>query len=297
VVGFTSHHLEIVRPENDFLVRTNHHVTKEMQDLQVAPTAWWRHSSARYMRINEIIKGKYGKLTLEDAVGIMGDVFDTREGRKRVVGDIVAASNNAMSIVLSPDDNVLYVSNGLFPVCHGDKYIGLKLSALFNGEADVADAGDLPGSNKLNEAEKEAVWHYEEAWTEHLDHFDDARAVFHLRRAAEILPDEPIFDRCAGLLLLKQKRFEDALGHLQKNADYEYRDARMKAESLLWLARCYDLLGRREQAVQLYRESIEQKDPEISRAAEQGVEAPYKRKKLSALDVELIIGNPIVKYV
>ena len=296
-VGFTSRHLEIIRPEDDYLVRTNHHISEEMKKLQVAPTAWWRHSTARYMRLTDLIKEKYGKLTLEDAVAMMSDGVDPREGRKRVVGDIIASTNNAMSIVLSPDDDAIYIANGSFPVCFGEKYVGFKLSALFGGSADVAAAGDLAGgSGKLTAAEKEALEHYEEAWTEHLDRFDDSRAVFHLRRAAEILPDEPIFDRMAGLLLLKQYRFEDALPHLQKNADANYRDTRMKAESLLWLARCNDLLGRRDQAVRLYRESLGLNDPEISRAAERGVKTPYGRKQISKMDVEFIIGNPIVKY-
>ncbi|MFA6450365.1 MAG: C45 family autoproteolytic acyltransferase/hydrolase [bacterium] len=296
-VGFTSHHMEIVRPEKDYLVRTNHHVTEEMQKLQVAPTAWWRHSTARYMRLSEMIKERYGRLTLDDAVDMMSDAVDPREGRKRIVGDIVASTNNAMSIVLSPDEDTIYIANGSFPVCFGEKYIGLKLSELFKGGANSADAGDLAGgAGKLNVKEKEALEHYEQAWTEHLNYFDDARAVFHLRRAAEILPDEPIFDRMAGLFLLKLGRFEDALAHLSRNSAYEYRDSRMKAESLLWLARGNDLIGRRDQAIQLYRKAIEQNDKEISCSAERGLRKPYKKNSLLMMDLEPIIGNPIVKY-
>ncbi len=297
VYGFTAHHSEIIRPENDFLVRTNHHISAEMKKLEVAPTAWWRHSTARYMRISELIMEKYGKLTLDDAVSILSDFVDPREGRKRVAGDIVASTNNAMSVVLSPDDNSIYISNGSFPVCFSDKYVGLKLSALFEGGDAAADTGDLTGGRtQLSEQESQALGHYEQAWTEHLDRFDDSRAVFHLRRAAEVLPDEPIFDRVAGLFLLKMHRFEDALTHLAKNAGYPYRDPRMKAESLLWLARCNDLLGRREKAVQIYRHALDQKDREISCSAERGIHKPYRKIELLMMDVEPIIGNPIVKY-
>lgn len=296
VFGFTAHHAEIIRPENDFLVRTNNHISEEMKKLQVAPTAWWRHSTARYMRITELIKEKYGKLTLDDAVNILTDFVDPREGKKRVVGDIVAAINNAMSVVLSPGDDSIYVSNGAFPVCFGEKYVGFKLSALFDGH-DASDAGDLAGGrSRLSDKEAAALEHYEQAWTEHLDRFDDLRAVFHLRRAAEILPDEPIFDRMAGFFLLKMRRFEDALVHLQKNADYSYRDSRMKAESLLWLGRCNDLLGRREQAIQIYRKALDLNDMEISCSARRGLSKPYRKLQLLMMDIEPIIGNPIVKY-
>jgi tetratricopeptide (TPR) repeat protein len=297
VYGFTAHHAEIIRPEKDFLVRTNHHVSSEMKKLEVAPTAWWRHSTARYMRINELIREKYGKLTLDDAVSILSDFVDPRENRKRVAGDIVASTNNAMSIVLSPGDDSIYIANWSFPVCFSEKYFGLKLSALFEDGADTAEACDLTGGRgRLSEEESLALEHYEQAWTEHLDRFDDSRAVFHLRRASEILPDEPIFDRVAGLFLLKMHRFEDALAHLKKNADYPYRDPRMKAESMLWLARCNDLLGLREKALQLYRQALDQKDKEISCSAERGIRKPYRKIELLMMDVEPIIGNPIVKY-
>lgn len=296
VFGFTAHHREIIRPENDFLVRTNHHISEEMKKLQVAPTAWWRHSTARYMRITELIKEKYGKLTLDDAVSILTDFVDPREGKKRVVGDIVGAVNNAMSTVLSPGDDAIYISNGSFPVCFGEKYVGFKLSALFDGK-EASDAGDLAGGRqRLSDKEAAALEHYEQAWTEHLDHSDDSRAVFHLRRAAEILPDEPIFDRMAGLFLLKMHRFGDALVHLQKNADYAYRDSRMKAESLLWLGRCHDLLGRRDDAIRVYREALDQNDMEISCSARRGLSKPYRKLHLLMMDIEPIIGNPIVKY-
>jgi hypothetical protein len=295
-VGFTARRMEVIRPEEDFLIRTNHHLTDKMKEIQVAPTAWYRHSSARYMRIEELLREKYGKLTLNDAVGIMSDTIDPREKRKSLVGDIVAAMNNAMSIVLSPDDDAIFISNGLFPVCHGDTYIGFRLSAMFSGKGEVAAAEDLPGSGKLNDIEKEAVLHYEEAWTEYLDRFDSAKAVYHLRRAAELAPEEPIFDRMAGLFLMKQGKYEDALPHLRKNADAQYKDARMKAESLLWLARCGDLAGRREQALGLYSRAIEFNDKEISIAAERGIVLPYSKKQASAIDMEFIVGNPIVKF-
>ncbi len=295
VCGFTSNHMEIIRMENDFIVRTNNHVTEEMKKIQVAPTAWWRHSSARYMRLNELIKERYGRITKSDAVEFMSDCIDPRERRKRIVGDIVAAVNNAMSVVVASDDDTIYIANGRFPVCHADTFAGFKLSALFSGASDIA-SDDLPGGRKLTPTEKIALWHYEEASTEYMDRFDPSRAVYHLRRAAEVVPDEPIFDRLAGLFLMKMGRPQDALPHMHKNADYKYEDTRNRAESLLWLARCLDLAGKREQAVQTYKLSADAGDPEITKAAQSGVAGPFNLKHAKHIDIEFIIGNPIAKY-
>ncbi len=296
VYGFTSHRNELIKTENNVLIRTNHHLTDNMKQIQVSPTAWARHSTARYMRIEEVIKSKYGHLTLDDAAAIMSDVTDPREKRKSLVGDIVAAMNNAMSVVVDPDDDTLFVSNGLFPVCHGDAFVGFKISAMFSGSGDVKAAKDIPGSNHLNDKEKEAVEHYLEAWTEYLDRFDHGRAVYHLRRAAELAPEEPIFDRMAGFFLMKHDKYEDAIIHLKRNADTNYKDNRMKAESLLWLARGYDLAGMRDKAVELYKKAIEFNDVEISRAATKNLNSPYSKKQASLLDLEFIVGNPIVKF-
>lgn len=294
-VGFSANHVEVLRPENDVLARTNHYITEELQDHEVGPRGWKRHSEARFNRIHDMMEQRRGTLEASDAAAILGDTFDIYENRKRVVGDIVGAVNNSLSVVLSPDDGVINIAHGGFPVCNADNYLGFNLEALFSG-ADSVSAPDLPAKRNLTENEKKASAHYQEAWSEHLDRFDDARAVYHLRRAAEFAPDEPIFHRVAGILLMKMDRFSAAAEHLEKNAEYQYLDAWIRAEADLWLARCYDLLGRRKEALALYEKARLSGEEEIAAAALRHLNSPFLKKELAPVSVEFVLGSPIAKY-
>jgi hypothetical protein len=294
-VGFSAHRMEVIEPKDDYLIRTNHYLTGEMKAVEVAPSAWSRHSNSRFMRLDQLIRDNYGSITPGLTVSFMSDTLDINEGRKRIVGDLIPASNNAMSVVLSPDDDAIHIAHGDYPVCHSDVFRGFRLSALFKGDAEVS-MPDLDGGHQLNGDEKAALFHFEEAWSEYLDRGDSDRAVFHLRRAAEILPDEPIFHRLAGLILLKHGNFNAALIHLEVNAAPDYRCEKVRAESLLWGGRANDLVGNRERALDYYRKALEVDDPEMSPAAARGLKKPYSKSSLINVDLEFITGTPIVKY-
>jgi tetratricopeptide (TPR) repeat protein len=297
VVGFSANRFETLDPKDDVLARTNHYITDQMKENETAPTAWKRHSNARLSRIYSILQEKRGALTPEDAVAIMSDNTDPFEHRKRVVGDIVAASNNANSLVYLPDEDEIYIADGRFPVCHSEKFLGFRLSALFAGDAAAAPLGkDLPGGGHLNETEKEALELYEDAWTKYLDLFDTPEAVKSLRRAAELLPDEPIFHRVAGILLLKKGEFKEALVHLEINAAPNYRQNKLKAESRLWAGRCYDLLGIRDKALEYYKYALALDDPEITPSVRRAIDRPFRKKELNNVEVEFVTGGAIAKY-
>ncbi len=295
VVGFSANNVEAVDPEDDFLIRTNHYVTEPMKKMEVSPRAVRRHTYARFSRLEQLIRENYGSITPQMATSFMSDVYDPFEGRRRVVGDILAASNNAMSMIFSPDDGEVFMATGDFPVANADTYFGFSIDSLFDG-APEAGAGDLDGGHQLNETEKQAVFHFEEAWSEYFDRMNDDMALYHLRRAADLLPDEPIFHRMAGTLLLTRGKFQDARRHFEINAAPEYRDKGVRSEALLWAGRANDLCGDRDRAISYYNRVMEINDPEINAAARKGLVRPFKKTELLTIEVEFIIGGPIAKY-
>ncbi|HOX27829.1 MAG TPA: C45 family autoproteolytic acyltransferase/hydrolase, partial [bacterium] len=163
VVGFSAHRTEVLNPVDDFLIRTNHYITDNMKETEVASFAWNRHSTARYTRLEQLIKENYGAVTPELAVKFMSDNFDPFEGRRRTVGDIVAATNNSMSIVLDSDNDSLYIAHGDYPVCQSDKFLGFSVKGIFKKGGSAALPNDLEGGKQLDENEKRALAHYEEA--------------------------------------------------------------------------------------------------------------------------------------
>ncbi len=295
VVGFSANHMEILRPEEDYLIRTNHYRTDAMRSFEVAPRGWHRHSYARYIELDRLIKENYGNITPSHAVSFMSSVNDPFEDRKRIVGDLVAATNNCMSIVMSPEDDALYIAHGDFPVCHADTFYGYSLKALFAGE-ESASIGDLPGGRQLDENERKALNYYEDAEMALNEHGDPAMAVYYLRRGAELVPDEPVFHRMAGLILLKMGRYADARSHLEIDAAPDYKDQRVKAQSLLWAARANDLCGDRGRALDYYRKAMLYDDLEIKPAAIRGSNKPYSKFDILNLSAEFTTGGPIIKY-
>jgi hypothetical protein len=295
-VGFSARHAEIVRPENGVLIRTNHYTTREMQGLEVMPHPWRANSYGRFQRLTELLGERRGALKAQDIPSILSDCLDPFERRKRVTGSVLASANNVQSLVMSPDDDALWLANGDYPVCHSERFLGFRLSALLDGDGLRFAIDDLPGGRQLSPTERSALAEYEEAWSAQFDQLDNAKAVSHLHRAAELLPGEAIFPRLAGLILLKERKYELALPLLLRNTEYNYQDRLMRAESHVWLGRCLDLMGRRAEAIAQYEAAANLDAPPVSAAAQRHRSKPFARKDLVYVAPEFIVGTGLAKY-
>ncbi|HOH28661.1 MAG TPA: C45 family autoproteolytic acyltransferase/hydrolase [Candidatus Hydrogenedentes bacterium] len=296
IVGFSARHAEVVRPEEDTLVRTNHYVTKDMQSREVGPHPFQENTHGRFQRLTELLEEKRGNLSPEDGPVLLGDCIDPFEGRKRVTGSIVAAMNNVQSVVLSPEDDALWMAHGDYPVCLNDRFRGFRISALWEGDENRYDIDDLPGGGQLDATERAALYEYEEAWSAYLDQLDTSKAVYHLLCATELLPGEPIFPRMAGLLLLKEKLYARALPLLLQNTEYDYRDPVMHAEAHVWAGRCLDLLGHQDEALKHYDIAAGLDAPPVSKAAERHRNKPFKAWQLLNISPEFIVGTALAKF-
>lgn len=295
-VGFSARHHEVVPLEDDVLVRTNHYITPAMQALEIAPHPWQRNSRGRFRRVHELIAARRGDLAPEHVPGILGDCHDPWEGRTRVTGNIVACINTTQSLAMSPDEDCLWLAKGDHPVSHAENYNGFRISALLAGDRAHYTVAPLAGPAPLPQEARAALHEYAEAWSAHLDQLDDDRAVFHLRRAATLQGDEPIFPRMAGILLMRQRRYVQALPLLEASAAYEYNDPLMRAESRMWVARCLDLLGRRTEALAQYQAIAAMNVAPISPAAQRHLQKPFGALDLFEVSPEFICGTAIARY-
>lgn len=296
VVGFSARRAELVRPENGVLVRSNHYTTPEMRRIEAGPHPWQSNSHGRFRRIMELLGQKRGTLTAGDVPVILSDRFDPFEQGKVLVGNTVAAPHNVQSLAMSPDDDALWLAHGEFPVCHAERFLGFRISALLDEDEGRYEIDDLPGGGQLDETERAAMLEYEQAWSEYMDHLDSDRAVFHLRRAAELKPDEAVFPRMAGVLLLKQKKYTQALPLLMRNAEHGHRDPLMRAEARVWAGRCLDLMGRRAGAVEQYEIASKIDAPPVSTEAARLMAKPFTTRRLFDVMPEFMVGTALAKY-
>ncbi len=295
-IGFSANYLEVVRPENDLLVQTNHYLTPEMQKRLVVPYPWQRNSYGRRKRLLDLAQAKRGKLTAKDMPLLLSDCWDVFENRKRLTGNIVSGINNAQSLVLSPTEDAVWLANADYPVCHSEQYVGFRISALLAGDSEHFEVKDLNGGHQLNETEKAALREYAEAWSAHIDQLNNDRSVFHLRRAMALAPEETIFPRMAGILLLLQKKYQQALPLLLRNTEYAYKDKLMKAEAHVWVGRCLDLLKRREEAMEHYRKAEVLGMAPVSDGARRHLKTSFKPGQLFEISPEFIAGTALARY-
>jgi len=108
------------------LIRTNHYTTPDMQSREAGPYPWRENSYGRFQRLTELLGERRGTLAVEDMPTLLSDAIDPFEQRKRVAGSIVACINNAQSIIMSPDEDALWLAQGDYPVCHGETYTGFR---------------------------------------------------------------------------------------------------------------------------------------------------------------------------
>jgi len=295
-VGFSASDLEVVYPVNDLLVQTNHYLTAAMQETLVAPYPWQRNSYGRRQRLLDLLQEKSGRLRATDAPALLSDCWDIYEECKRLTGHIVAGINNSQSVVVSPADDALYLGNADYPVCHSDRFYGFRLSALLAGDAARYELDDLPGGNQLNDKERAALTEYADAWSAHIDQLNNDLAVYHLRRAMSLAPDETIFARMAGLILLTEKKYSQALPLLIRNTEYNYRDKLMEAEAHIWVGRCLDLLRRSDEAQEYYRHAAAMAYSPVSEAARRHLKKPFTARQLFNVSPEFIVGTALSQY-
>ena len=295
-VEFSAKHHQVVSPENDVLVRTNHYTTERMRPYGIAPHPWQRNSHARLRRIQELLEAHRGTLAPEDLPVILSDCLDPYEERTRVTGSIVAGLNTTQSFAMSPDDDSIWVAKADHPVCHSDRYAGFRLSALLEGDRDRYSCDDLRGAQQLDPIQRSALREYVQAWTEHFDNSNSDAALFHLRRAHHLLPEEAIFPRMAGLLLMKKHQYEQALPLLVENTRYEYKDALMQCEAYLWAGRCLDLMGRRSEAKAQYERANALNVAVLSESACRHLQKPFGRRELLHVSPEFVVGTAIARY-
>ena len=105
-------------------------------------------------------------------------------------------------------------------------------------------------------------------------------------------PNDPIYRYMHGLFSLKRRAYKEAAADFSKGASMPDLAHRSQAQ-VLWQARSLDLLGRRSEAVRLYKEvSHHTKIARgLRRAAVHGVLTPYSPRQTARMMPDFILGD------
>ena len=215
----------------------------------------------------------------------MSDHWDHYWEEEKYVNRIVSQVYNIQSFVLDSENMKVYLANGNSPI-HLGSYQEYDLGKLFSGDFSVGER-TVPAYQFRNPRKADAKRCY-------IDSFVDAfegnfSAALERVKAALEIDFSPEAGLVAAILQLKAGQYSQAETLLAKSRDWVSHRAEKIGKPLppeyfeisLYLARAYDLLGKRSEAQKEYHEIAQHsalKDEHLRRLA--SAPKPYQAKRL-----------------
>lgn len=287
-VGMTCFEKEMIIPEENRLIRTNHFATRPLQASESIPSRWRRNSHSRYQRLQQLVSG-LAPLNSQKAASILSDRFDQYTNDTVFGGDIVSAINNATSVIVDWNSDALYLANGEFPMASTSDYAGFRYSSLF--ETPKALPG-INNPNKFDPAEKKAMEYYLSGWTSIFENHDIVSAGTAFSAGVAALPHSPLLLLFNAVTEMQSGNFDTARSSLSKLLEQPRRH-HWHWEAVLWNARLLDLLGHRDEAVSWYTLLQENGGEKLALLGGQGIKKAYKQKQLKNIRIDCITGTTI----
>jgi len=228
---------------------------------------------------------------------MLGDHVDYFSGTERVFGNTVSVITSIKSVVFDPSKSRLYVGNRHeSPVGLGN-FLELDLEKMW--DMDFSELGELPvhpGYQPQSPKLIQAVSEYREAYRcFHIENFHDDYMINtrnHLRKAVRTFPQDGHMQLQMALVYFKTKSPKKALFHFQKAREMGLTH-HLEGVCKLFHARCLDLVGRRKEAKEIYKSTLEEiNEPGLKEALQKGLSSKYKKKMLSHLMLDLQFPAP-----
>ncbi len=276
--------------EDPVLAHSNYFLTAECQASEFATTArmnWDNHS--RQNRLERLVSAYQGKMTAAQGVKCLSDHFDPYWGEEKIINRTISQVYNIQSLLLDPSEMKAYFAEGDAPIQIRD-YHEFDLGELFAGRGGRTGT-ILPGyrfSDEKKVASKTAfILSFIAAFDGKLD---EAGKWLDEMSKIEFVPEAALV---SGVIRLKNGDYEGGRELLAKAKAFIEEKAAAKGlaalppeyfETCIFLARSYDLLGKRAEAKAVYKALAERPDLEDSNIRKIAQKAgPYPAKRLSRI--------------
>ena len=291
VIEASSKHVLPRKGDSQFIINTNHYNTgllrKKEYDYSVSTTA---STVGRYKRAEEIVREKYGKLTVDDMILLLGDHLEYYTRRERALGSTITAVHNVSSVVMVPEELKVWMSQGEAP-SNNSEYIGVDLKSWMGGELKLLDI-KKPNPYAATYAFAAFQEHYEQAYQKYFYHSDIPGALAELEQLTQKDPQEPIYLMLKGQLSIKVHKYREAVEAFDQAIllpDMPHRTA----VSMLWKARTQDILGMRDDALRLYRDinAMSGIGANLKKAAVKGLKRRYSPARIKKHDIDFVFSD------
>jgi hypothetical protein len=247
--------------------------------------SYWRHNEGRHRRARQLLGELAGTLDPRGMASIIADVGDPQCRIRNAVGMVLTVG----SVVLSPEDGIVWVGTGEAPTSHGE-FVPFSLATMDHApEAGSFRVGPDPSS-----PEHQGFELYRRAYIAYLDDGDIPAARGLMNEARERCPDQPLYHFLSGMMSIHEGDGASADRAISRAIEIGHPDAERVAASHLWRTRALDLSGRREEAIAGYRAALERRaDPPVREAARRGIQRAYRRRDAERLHVDFALADVV----
>ncbi len=274
----------------DYHVQTNHFVNPLMKQEELEFPLEREYTIGRYRLIRDILEYNYGQIDVQKMVDTLSCNLDRGTKGPRLLGDFPAQFFTLTSAVFEPESGNFWVADGRPPgVCY-NRYVG------FNLFDEIEQSGKkrhltsykksarpvLQGTEQeaVTQPMKEALYHLSLS-QELLNNGRLPRAIRQLEEAYEHYND-PSFEYIRAIVLLQAGRYDEGLEVLRALKQNSIFSPVKDTALGLWLGRAYDLTGKRNKALAVYREVLKSSIlvKQIREAAQLCLEHPFSHEGL-----------------
>ncbi len=287
--------------EEDIHIQTNHFLTRPLKNKELKFPLATEFSLCRYLLIDAALghKKNYGNLDLQKMVDIISCNLNLNERKTGLVGDFPAQPNTLTSVVFklygktgfdssNPKKNELWVASGKPPAVCYNPYYKLGFNENFSwdrkswGAVTRSSRPVIEGTNftPIKKETKESLISLMHS-QEELKHGRLDHAIENIKEARNLY-DDPGYRYLEAILHMKNGDINDAFvqfTYLKENHSFgPVKDSALR----LWIARCLDVLGKREDAVSYYKKIM--KKPNLSehfkKAARHSIKRPFSLSEM-----------------
>jgi tetratricopeptide (TPR) repeat protein len=218
--------------------------------------------------------------------------MDYFSGQERVFGNTVSVVTTIKSAVFDPERQKFWVG------CREESPIGLgsyyevDIDRFWKESHEEYEQKEelLPGYVPRDPRLLDGIRHYREAYRSyHMGNHEadyELKALSHLRKAVAAFPSDGHLWIQAGIVAFKLKDFDEAKSYFEGSRS-RVLSQHVSCVRDLYLARCWDLSGMRQQAVELYRKHQNTHEPKLRKAFRKGLRRPYRAWETLRMLVDL----------
>jgi len=244
---------------------------------------YWRHDQGRYERVHEMLRQQLRNIDPASMASILADIGHPR-CRLR---DSIATTTTVGSVVLRPEDGLLWIAAGRAPASHGT-FVPFSLRTMEHAPENES----LRPSADLDPSALEAFEHWRAAYVAYVDGADLSAAREELARACELQSEQPIYWATAGMLGLQDGDARQAVQRLSRAIALGHPDEPRRASFHLWRARAHDLAGERRYAMVDYRAVLAMHaDPAVREGARRGTFHSFNGADAAHMQVDMALGD------